>query len=68
MSATFSARYDGVCAAACGNRIHPGDRVRYEDDALVHDECAPKPDRLTIQPGEVVCPDCFLVRPCRCFE
>lgn len=68
MSATFPARYDGTCAADCGNRIHPGDLVRYEDDQLVHDECAPKPDPLELKPTEVVCPDCYCIRPCRCLD
>lgn len=66
MSATFPARFDGTCAAACDSRIHPGDRVRYVDDQLVHDVCAPKPDPLELQPGEVVCGVCWLVKPCRC--
>lgn len=60
----FPARFDGVCAADCGDRIHPGDMVRYEDDQLVHVECAPKPDPL--ESSEVVCGVCWLVRPCRC--
>lgn len=68
MNLAFPARYDGVCAADCGTRIHPGDPVRYEDDELVHDECAPKPDPLEIQPGEVVCGVCWLVKPCRCDD
>lgn len=65
---TFRAKFDGVCAAECGNRIHPGDLVRYEDDELVHDECAPKADPFALGPREVVCPDCWLVRPCECVE
>jgi hypothetical protein len=69
MSYSFPARFDGVCAADCGNRIHPGDRVRYDDDdRLRHDECTPKPDPLELRPNEVVCPDCWLVKPCRCDD
>jgi len=51
VSHPFPARYDGVCAAGCENRIHPGDIVRYEDDRLVHDECAPRPDPLDLRPS-----------------
>lgn len=65
---TFIAQYDGACAAECGYRIHPGDAVKYVEDDLVHAECAPKPDPFELRPSEVVCPDCFLVRPCRCVE
>lgn len=68
MSASFRAKFDGVCAADCDSRIHPGDLVRYEDDRLVHAECAPKPSRLELGPREVVCGVCWLVKPCRCDE
>lgn len=65
---TFPARYDGTCAASCGDRIHPGDPVRYDGDRLVHDQCAPARDPLTIGPREVVCGVCWLVKPCRCDD
>lgn len=65
---TFRAMYDGVCAAACENRIHLGDLVRYEDDQLVHDECAPKPDPIEVGAREIVCGVCWLIKPCRCDE
>lgn len=68
MSASFPARFDGKCAAGCDSRIHPGDRVRYEEGQLVHDECAPNADPLTIGPRETVCPDCWCIRPCRCLD
>jgi hypothetical protein len=74
VSATFPARFDGVCAKDCGNRIHPGDIVRYEGDALhgdgrlVHDECAEKPSRFDIAPTEVVCGVCWLIKPCKCDD
>lgn len=58
----------GFCPAGCGNRIHTGDLIENVDGVWVHAECAPRPDPLELQPGEVVCPDCFLVRPCRCVE
>lgn len=68
MTRTFPARFDGVCAAGCDSRIHPGDPVRYEDGQLVHDTCAPKPDPLELRPTEVVCGVCWLVKPCRCDD
>lgn len=68
MSAAFKAMFDGTCAAGCDSRIHPGDLVRYEEDQLVHDVCAPKLSRLDIGPREVVCGVCWLVKPCRCDE
>jgi hypothetical protein len=67
----FRAQFEskGLCPAGCGYRIHPGDTVRYdENDELVHDACRPRPDPHTLGPREVVCPDCFLVRPCPCVE
>ena len=68
-SHTFRAQWDGACAANCGNRIHPGDTVRYDDnDQLRHDECTPKRDPLELAPSEVVCGVCWLVKPCRCDE
>lgn len=68
-SHTFPALWDGRCAANCGSRIHPGDTIRYDDnDELRHDQCTPKRDPLELGPREVVCPDCFLVRPCPCVE
>lgn len=68
--APFTAQFDGKqCPAGCGFRIHKGDTVRYDDnDDLVHDACRPRQDPLTLGPREVVCPDCFLVRPCPCVE
>lgn len=68
MTTGFPARFDGVCAAECGERIHPGDMVRYVDDELVHDTCTPKDDPLELLPGEVVCGVCWLVKPCRCDQ
>lgn len=53
---TFTARYDGTCAAECGDRIHPGDYVRYVDDQLVHVGCFPKDDEPE---ARLTCPNCF---------
>lgn len=57
----FPARYDGVCAAGCDSRIHPGDSVQFIEDQLVHIECTA---RLLAQPEpepepRPTCPKCF---------
>ncbi len=65
-SHTFHAMFDGICAAGCPDRIHPGDVVRYDDnDELRHDECTPKRDPLELGANEVVCGVCWIT-PCRC--
>ena len=64
MSAPFRAMFDGVCAAGCENRVHPGDLVRYDaDDQLVHSECAPADESPEL--ADVVCGVCWVI-PCRC--
>lgn len=66
---SFKAMYDGTCAANCSQRIHPGDEVTRDDDGLYwHVDCWNAPTPYELGPREVVCPDCFLVRPCRCIE
>lgn len=72
----FEAKFPGRCAAVCGNGIHPGDRVVYVDDRLVHEDCedvmlgniARAARAVSLQPAEVVCPNCFLVKPCPCDD
>jgi hypothetical protein len=39
MARVFEAQYFGTCGA-CLEPIKPGDDVTYEDDELVHDDCA----------------------------
>ncbi len=39
MSRPFIAAFHGTCAA-CGEPIDPGDEVLYEDDDLIHEDCA----------------------------
>ena len=66
---SIRAQFDGKqCPADCGNRIHEGDLIENVDGEWVHVECAPKADPFTLGPREVVCPDCWLVKPCRCDE
>lgn len=64
---SFRARFEGgFCPAGCGLRIHEGDDIEKVDGEYVHADCAPKHDPLELAPSEVVCPDCWLVKPCRC--
>lgn len=51
MSRPFVARYDGWCAASCGDPILEGDEVIYEDDELVHVECSSYDDGLDLFDG-----------------
>ena len=65
---TIQARYSGVCPE-CGERWQPGDLIRSDDhdtDCLpiwTHAACPDMPDPTTINPGEQVCPDCWLIHP-----
>lgn len=64
----FVAEYHGTCEE-CTGPIVPGQEVSYDaTDDLVHVEC---PDPLSaggaLRPGEVVCPDCFLIHAGGCF-
>lgn len=65
----FEAKYHGRCAD-CGEHIAPGDRVRYDDDRLVHDNCeaSATPDPTVLRPDEIVCESCWLVKPCGCED
>lgn len=58
----FEAKYGGRCAD-CGEPIHIGDQIRYDDDRVVHDDCDPVP--VSERPLDV-CDKCFIVRPCGC--
>lgn len=59
----FAARYRGTCGD-CGGVIQPGELVEYRTGDLCHVKCEPNPDDL--RPGEVVCQECWLVKPCGC--
>lgn len=64
----FPARYDGACAADCGNRIHPRDMIQFVEGQLVHVGCIPE-EQPEPEPRPV-CPTCFLEIPlngaCQC--
>lgn len=74
MSAVFEARFAGRCRAdGCPTgRIRIGERVTYDaEDQLVHAshvDVPTAPDPTELRPTEVVCPDCWTVKPCRCDE
>ena len=60
----FEARYHGKCTA-CGEHIDPGDRVTYEHDALVHEECN---ESMWPDAQVTVCSGCWLAKPCGCDD
>jgi hypothetical protein len=62
MGRPFEARYHGTCPA-CDEAIKPGQQVRFDDDALVHDDCT---DAVPVERPVVVCDRCWLVKPCEC--
>ena len=64
----INAAYEGRCEE-CGARIRVGEAiVRSEDDGWQHERCPVVASRLDLQPGEIVCPDCFMVQPCPCQD
>lgn len=64
MSRPFEARFGGRCAAECGEPIHEGDQVVYEDDELVHVDCVGKPEP---PPSRPACPSCWTVHAGECM-
>lgn len=62
---SFTAKYDGTCAA-CGDTIRKGDRLEYvEDRQVVHADCTAEAElaRNKIKAGSAeVCPRCFTVK------
>ena len=64
---SIQARYSGVCPE-CGERWQPGDLIRAADQPIwptvwTHAVCPTPYDALTVNAGEKVCPDCWLVHP-----
>ena len=65
---TIQARYSGVCPE-CGERWQPGDLIRSDEREAgglpiwTHAACPTPYDALAVNPGEKVCPDCWLVHP-----
>lgn len=60
---TFTARYHGTCPRCC-EHISPGDDAAWLDDDVVHAHCDDKVAAAT-RPF-VVCPDCWMTKPCFC--
>ena len=65
---SIQARYSGYCPE-CGERWQPGDLIRSDDrepnglPIWAHAVCPYTPDPTTINPGEQVCTDCWLIHP-----
>lgn len=55
MAKVFEAMYHGRCAV-CDDEINEGDEVTYDDDELVHVECASVPDLTIIHRRSIVDP------------
>ena len=66
LAVTFTARYSSQCPA-CGERIHEGQQVRYEDDFVVHDDCPDLIDADAPRRTERKCPDCFTIHAGECL-
>lgn len=62
-SAVFQAKYPGQCGR-CDNRIQVGEHVHYDDDELIHVECA-EDIGLNNNVG-TPCPDCWLIHKGEC--
>jgi hypothetical protein len=66
----FQARFEGRCDD-CREPIARGEWIVSKGDGrgYAHEVCPDTPDsRLDLAPGEVVCPTCWLVKPCDCPE
>lgn len=63
----FEAKYSGRCAE-CGGGISVGDLIQFGEFAgdVVHAVCPA--GHLDLKPSDVVCPVCFLVKPCGCDD
>lgn len=59
---SFQAKYRDQCSG-CGEPIHEGNWVHYEDEYLFHDTC---PDPTTPGRNEHAC-HCGLIHPGECF-
>lgn len=66
---TIQARYSGMCPE-CGERWQPGDLIRACEHPNAnglpcwhHAVCPIVPDAAAVRPGEVACPDCWLIHP-----
>ena len=69
---SFEAQYPGICDE-CLERIKVGDLIEKADKPMLgtmgfqyrHEICPVDPD-TGLRPDEVVCEDCWLVKPCYC--
>lgn len=67
---SFEAKFHGTCGD-CGGHIAPGDRAQYEGHGearrIVHEVC-PDGAVAELRADEVVCTECFTVKPCPCDD
>ena len=62
-SRVFTAQFSSGDCAVCGERINPGEEVRFNnDDELEHFACEPR----VIEAG-TPCPRCFLIHAGECY-
>ena len=65
---SIPARYSGLCIE-CGERWQPGDLIRSDQlndvgmALWTHAVCPDPIDPTTVNPGEQVCTDCWLIHP-----
>lgn len=62
----FTAAYAGVCVE-CEGAIVPGQQVERRDGGYAHAVCPVEPS-VELRAGEVVCAECFVVKPCACDD
>lgn len=60
----FEAKFHQGCAR-CGHDVQ-GAQAVYEGNDLVHVDCPAS--RLDLQSSDVVCTECWLVKPCACQD
>lgn len=67
----FQARFEGRCDD-CREPITVGEWIAHKPNGTyAHEVCPETPEdlsRLDLQPGEVVCARCFIVKPCGCED
>lgn len=56
---SFKAKYDGWCRE-CGEPIHAGEELKWDEGVVVHAECVPDADKD--EAPRPTCPKCWQVR------
>lgn len=63
----FTAAYAGVCTE-CDEPFEVGQPIEKHGQGYAHATHEAGLSRLDLAPDEVVCTDCFLVKPCGCDD